>query len=274
MTVPYDAFSPEDEQFPVSDETSVQRELHQAQIRHRFPWKILLICVVGVGLILIGLLLPVIQQRVYLNRLQAQGIVLGTTFSNTWGLQDWSVWLDDRIGFGLPLPVQIISADFRNAVVDDATLRKVTGWPDLQSASFARGTFSAENLAQFVAQSLNLRSLQVISCPHITPDDIGQLRIAHPSLIIEFRGTAMLGIRGYDSHRGCYIYHVQEYSAADRAGLMHSDLITEFAGEKITSFDELVNVIGRHEPGDEVQLKIIRRGQTQSLTCELGGWIE
>jgi len=274
MSVSFDPFSPEDEQIPVSAEESVRRELRNTEASHRSPWTILLICGGGIALIVFALMLPLIQQRMYLNKLQAQGAILGTTFSNTWGLHDWSVWLDDRIGFGLPLPVQVVNADFRNFPLDDATLQKITGWPDLEAVLFARADFSAENLARFVAQTPQLRSLQVISCPQITPEDIHQLRETYPRLQIEFRGTAMLGIRGYDSNRGCYVYHVQPFSAAAQAGLGHGDILTQFDGEKVESFEHLVELIGRHVPGDEVELLIYRRAQFETLTCQLGGWIE
>lgn len=47
------------------------------------------------------------------------------------------------------------------------------------------------------------------------------------------------------------------------------DIITEFAGEKVTSMEELVARIAEHRPGDEVELTIVRDGQTKQVRATL-----
>ncbi len=71
--------------------------------------------------------------------------------------------------------------------------------------------------------------------------------------------------RQYSMPRGVYITEVNSMSAAERAGLQRGDIITGFAGEKITSADELNAVKAKQTPGEIVNVEIDRNGQTLTL---------
>ncbi len=58
-------------------------------------------------------------------------------------------------------------------------------------------------------------------------------------------------------------------SAAEKAGLQEGDIILEFEGEKITAENTLAKMIQKHEPGDEVVLKILREGEEEEITATL-----
>jgi S1-C subfamily serine protease len=48
------------------------------------------------------------------------------------------------------------------------------------------------------------------------------------------------------------------------------DIITGVDGRKITSMDEVVNIVNRAKPGDTLDLTVLRGGQTHHLTVTLG----
>ena len=59
-------------------------------------------------------------------------------------------------------------------------------------------------------------------------------------------------------------------SPADKAGLEENDIILEVDGQKITQEHTLSNTIGRHHPGDEVELKVWHDGQEKTIKVKLG----
>ena len=58
-------------------------------------------------------------------------------------------------------------------------------------------------------------------------------------------------------------------SAAEKAGLQEGDIILEFDGERITTENTLAKMIQKHEPEDEVVLKILREGEEEEITAML-----
>lgn len=74
---------------------------------------------------------------------------------------------------------------------------------------------------------------------------------------------------------GVYVEEVQEGSSADKVGIRHSDIILSVDGEKVNSTSELIGYVGQLRPGDKVELKVKRNGETKeytvTLTNEQGG---
>ena len=69
----------------------------------------------------------------------------------------------------------------------------------------------------------------------------------------------------YSMPVGVYITDVQTMSAAERAGLQRGDIITGFAGEKVTSADDLNAIKAKQTPGDTVEVVIDRNGKEVTL---------
>ena len=69
----------------------------------------------------------------------------------------------------------------------------------------------------------------------------------------------------YSMPVGVYIREVSEFSAAERAGLSKGDIITEFAGEKVTTADDLNAIKSKQTPGDTVKVKVDRNGRELTL---------
>ena len=69
----------------------------------------------------------------------------------------------------------------------------------------------------------------------------------------------------YSMPVGVYITEVSSMSAAERAGLQKGDIITEFAGETVTSADDLNAIKAKQTSGDTVSVKIDRNGKALTL---------
>ncbi|WP_058486445.1 S1C family serine protease [Defluviitalea phaphyphila] len=64
----------------------------------------------------------------------------------------------------------------------------------------------------------------------------------------------------YEVPVGVLVREVQPGSAAYIGGLKAGDIIIEFDGEKITSMEQLAEIISNHEVGDKVTVKFVRDG--------------
>ena len=69
---------------------------------------------------------------------------------------------------------------------------------------------------------------------------------------------------------GVYVKAVDDFSAAEKAGIKPGDVIIEADGEKITTMDELNEIKNKHQIGDEMKIKVNRDGQEKDLTITLG----
>jgi serine protease Do len=68
---------------------------------------------------------------------------------------------------------------------------------------------------------------------------------------------------------GVLVYEVVPLSGAYKAGVKVGDIITEFDGVGIKNYNELVEEITARKPGDTVELKIYRNGETITLQATL-----
>ena len=57
---------------------------------------------------------------------------------------------------------------------------------------------------------------------------------------------------------------------AAQAGLKTGDLVVALDGQPVADSEDLVRGIGRHGPGEEVTLAVMRRGKQQDIAVTLG----
>lgn len=69
---------------------------------------------------------------------------------------------------------------------------------------------------------------------------------------------------------GCYVQDVEPRSPAERGGLRSGDIITTIDDEAIDDQTSLVNVLMHFDPGQEVQLAVVREGEEIALNVTLG----
>jgi len=73
-----------------------------------------------------------------------------------------------------------------------------------------------------------------------------------------------------DVDYGVVVKMVLSDSPAEKAGLHQGDIILKFENEKLIDSDDLVNLVGNYESGDDVEIVLIRDGEKKTLTVELG----
>ncbi len=69
---------------------------------------------------------------------------------------------------------------------------------------------------------------------------------------------------------GVYVSNVEQFSAAEKAGIQIGDVITSIDGKEVKTMDELNEVKNTHKIGDKVSLKIYRDGKYQDIQLTLG----
>ena len=70
--------------------------------------------------------------------------------------------------------------------------------------------------------------------------------------------------------KGIYVKAIDDFSAAEKAGVKIGDVIIEADGTKISTMDELNSIKNKHSIGDEMKIKVNRDGQEKELTLTLG----
>ncbi|MCA9971826.1 MAG: trypsin-like peptidase domain-containing protein [Anaerolineales bacterium] len=121
----------------------------------------------------------------------------------------------------------------------------------------------------------------------IAPALIAQGRYEWPWLGVNNPASVNLLLQqanGLETQQGVYIHQVVPGGPADRAGLQGStdvtlvngleiptggDVILEVDGERLESLDELLSAIAFRDPGDDMQLTVLRDGRQEQLTVTL-----
>jgi len=72
-----------------------------------------------------------------------------------------------------------------------------------------------------------------------------------------------------DVTEGVYVDSIMVNSAAGDAGVKVGDVITEIENTRVETSAELMEIIGRHHPGDKVRLKVDRKGKMFDFSVTL-----
>ena len=68
---------------------------------------------------------------------------------------------------------------------------------------------------------------------------------------------------------GIYILSVEEFSAAEKAGIRNGDVIISIDGKEVKTMDELNEIKNTHSIGDEITLKVNRNGAEKEFKITL-----
>ena len=69
---------------------------------------------------------------------------------------------------------------------------------------------------------------------------------------------------------GVYVKSIDDFSAAEKAGIKPGDVIIEAEGKSIKTMDELNEIKNKHSIGDELKLVVNRDGKKVDVTVTLG----
>ncbi len=68
---------------------------------------------------------------------------------------------------------------------------------------------------------------------------------------------------------GIYVKSIENFSAAEKAGVKVGDVITEADGSLVKNMDELNTIKNKHSVGDKLKIKVNRDGKEKELTLTL-----
>jgi hypothetical protein len=107
----------------------------------------------------------------------------------------------------------------------------------------------------------------------LSPDAEERLRKSLPHAMVDVRGGARLGIAaGQPAPGGAQVGTVDPGTAAEKAGLMPGDIITEIEGVAVADFESLTREIAKCSAGDSIMLKVLRQtpvGQLPTAPIEM-----
>lgn len=81
---------------------------------------------------------------------------------------------------------------------------------------------------------------------------------------------AFLGVGVLNIDEGALIHSLQPGGPAEEAGLMVGDIIVTFDGQTVGQRRPLESLVFAHQPGDEVEVDILRGGESETFEVTLG----
>ena len=78
-----------------------------------------------------------------------------------------------------------------------------------------------------------------------------------------------LGLKDNKEEKGIEITRVADNSGAKEAGVLKADIIKNFDGEDVTTREEIIDIIREKQPGEFVDVKLLRKGKMETLNMGL-----
>ncbi len=113
-------------------------------------------------------------------------------------------------------------------------------------------------------------AIPINSTTDITSQLIQYSKVKRPYIGISGINLTEETAKAYNLVVGVYVKTVEDFSAAEKAGIKAGDVIIEAEGKKITTMDELNAIKNTHQIGDELKIKVNRNGNEKDLTITLG----
>ena len=114
-------------------------------------------------------------------------------------------------------------------------------------------------------------AIPVNTVKNVTGQLIESGAVRRGRLGVQFEGVSESLARALDLPRGAaQIRDVQEGTAAEEAGLQEGDIITAIDGRQLRDFRDLSQTILNRQPGDEIELTIVRDEEEQTVEVTLG----
>ena len=193
---------------------------------------------------------------------------------------EFAMAVGNPLDLGTTITCGVVSAV--NRKVEDS--EKTTSYTCIQTDAAINSGNSGGALVNSQGQVIGINTLKVSSTGvegigfaipvNSTTDVINQLKtykkVKRPYIGISGRDLNEATAKRYNLVEGIYIVTVDEFSAAEKAGLKVGDVIIEADGKKITTMNELNEIKNTHSIGDTMKLKINREGSEKEITLTLG----
>jgi membrane-associated protease RseP (regulator of RpoE activity) len=116
-------------------------------------------------------------------------------------------------------------------------------------------------------------SLYIIRGIDVDEGTLIDLQAELPFLQVQRRGPARLGIRSIQrGEDGCIVGGVDPGSAAEQAGLKINDQVLKLDGRVVETFQGLIDIIEKKQPGDRIPLVYRRDEELHEVVVELSAW--
>lgn len=170
---------------------------------------------------------------------------------------------------GLGQVAEVAGRSLYDVISTDAMVApRASGGPLVDQAGTVVGITTRPASANLGGEDLGL----------VIPIDLA-LRVAE-QLISEGRASySWLGVAGtdldpwtakeYGVGKGTLVRRVDPKSPADRGGLKIQDVVTAVGAAPISSMDELTMLVRRHEPGEQIELTVMRSGTSRTMKVRL-----
>lgn len=112
-------------------------------------------------------------------------------------------------------------------------------------------------------------AIPINSTTEIYEQLISDGKVKRPYIGISGRNIDEATAKQYKLIEGVYVVSIEQFSAAEKAGLKSSDIITEVDGKQIKTMDELNEIKNSHKIGDTITLKIYRDNEYKEIELTL-----
>ena len=174
----------------------------------------------------------------------------------------------------------IVSALNRDIVVEDQTMNLLQTNAAINPGNSGGGLFDGRGnlIGIIVAKSsgTDVEGLGFAIPINDVLDILGDLktvgyvtgRIEMGMTLLDVTSSQMAWMYGV-SDTGVYVYSVTNGSNAAEAGFKSGDYIKTFDGKEVSSSDDIDKILENHKVGDKIEVTVVRRRQTGTLTLEL-----
>ncbi len=200
--------------------------------------------------------------------------------SDTVKVGEFAMAVGNPLDLGTTITCGVVSAI--NRKVEDS--EKTTAYTCIQTDAAINSGNSGGALVNSQGQVIGINTLKVSSTGvegigfaipiNSTTDVINQLKtykkVKRPYIGISGRDLTEATAKRYNMVEGIYIVTVDEFSAAEKAGLKAGDVIIEADDKRIKTMNELNEIKNTHSIGDTMKLKVQRDGAEKEITLTLG----
>ena len=193
---------------------------------------------------------------------------------------EFAMAVGNPLDLGTSITCGVVSATNRKVQDSDGT----TTYTCIQTDAAINSGNSGGALVNSQGQVIGINTLKVASTGvegigfaipiNSTTDIIDQLKtnqkVKRPYIGISGRDLDDDTAKRYNLVKGVYVVSVDEYSAAEKAGLKTGDVIVGIDDKSISTMNELNEIKNTHSIGDTVKLKINRDGQEKEIDLTLG----
>ncbi len=193
---------------------------------------------------------------------------------------EFAMAVGNPLDLGTSITCGVVSALNRKVQDSDGT----TTYTCIQTDAAINSGNSGGALVNSQGQVIGINTLKVASTGvegigfaipiNSTTDIIDQLKtnqkVKRPYIGISGRDLDDDTAKRYNLVKGVYVVSVDEYSAAEKAGLKTGDVIVGIDDKSISTMSELNEIKNTHSIGDTVKLKINRDGQEKEIDLTLG----